>query len=121
MRVTLLRCTITDFSVVRNEAGQTNVVNLLAKGAAGFTKSDGLHVRGKYFTFDRIEVLNLSLATARFVDLKNPRNNHDSRVNMQNEVFRQVKAANDLDGILAMIWLRSGGTFSLKPSAPATK
>jgi len=43
---------------------------------------------------------------------------------MDNDVFRQVKSRNDLNGILAMIWLRSGGTFAMNaadgPRPPLT-
>jgi hypothetical protein len=124
LRVTLMRCRIAELQIVRNEAGQTNIVNLFAKASAKVAKSGGIRVTGKLVDFETIEVLNLSLATARFIDLKNPRNNHDVRVNMDNELFRQVKSQNDLNGIFTMIWLRSGGTFAMNATEappPATK
>lgn len=122
LRVTLMRCSIAEVAVVRNEAGQTNVLNLLAKASGGVSKSGAVRFSGKQFQFERIDALNLSLARARFVDLKNPRNNHESRVNMQ-RLFRQVQGTNDLNGILTMIWLDSGGTFALKadPAGAAKK
>jgi|SRR5581483_8473545 len=113
LRVTLMRCRVAELDVVKNEAGQTNIVNLFTKASARVTKSGGIRITGRLVDFDTIELLDLSLAKARFIDMKDPRNNHEVRIDMDNQPFREVKSQNDLNGILTMIWLRSGGAFAM--------
>jgi hypothetical protein len=118
LRVTLLRLNLAELDVVKNELGQTNIITFLAK-APKHRKGAHIRIRGKDFAFDTIEVLNLSLGKARFLDLKNPQKNHDAVVNMENQVFKNVKEEGDLYGILIMIWLRSGGAFAISPTGLA--
>jgi len=99
LHLTLLRVNLAELNVVKNDAGRTNVTNLRWKDAG----------RRDEVPFPAIDVLNLSVGKARFMDLKNPTHNREYRPGMQNQVFRDVKSQEDLEGILFMIWLRSGG------------
>ena len=56
-----------------------------------------------------MDVLNLTVGTVRFLDLKNLSRNREFKPDLRNQVFKDVKTAADLHGILIMIWLRSGG------------
>ena len=58
-------------------------------------------------------MLNLSVGKANFIDLKEAGNNREIRVDLQNQIFKNVKSDADVYGILFMIWLRSGGGFTL--------
>ena len=116
LRVTLMRLNLAEVDIVKNEAGQTNVFGIKSKLEPGGTKKNGLQNALGDFKFDGIDVLNLSLGKARFIDLKEAKNNREVRVDMQNQIFKNVKTDADLYGILFMIWLRSGGNFSLGPT-----
>jgi len=116
LRVTLLRVNLAEVNIVKNEAGQTNIFGVKNKLEPGGAKKNGLQDALGDFKFDGIDVLNLSLGRARFIDLKEAKNNREVRVDMQNQIFKNVKTDADLYGILFMIWLRSGGNLSLGPT-----
>jgi len=105
LHFTLLRLNLADLNVVKNDAGHTNLTGVRWK-----TPSRGAGRRDE-LQFPIIDVLNLSVGKARFMDLKNPRHNREYRPNLQNQIFKDVKSADDLNGILFIIWLRSGGGF----------
>jgi hypothetical protein len=69
LHVTLMRFNLAEVDVVRNEAGQTNTVNLTARS---FSKppARGGAKRLSDFVFTGIDVLNLSLGKLQYVDLK---------------------------------------------------
>jgi hypothetical protein len=65
-----------------------------------FTKQTGLAFKG-------IDVLNVSVGTARYIDLKDQRNNRTQKIDIQNCVLKDVKSPADLGGLAAFIALRS--------------
>jgi len=106
LHLTLLRLAITELNIVKNDVGQTNVTNFRwASPAQGARHSDKIQ-------FPVIDVLNLSVGKARFIDLKNSNHNREYRPNLQNVIFRDVKSEGDVRNILFMIWLRSGGAVT---------
>lgn len=124
LRVKLMRFNLAELDVVKNQSGQTNILTMLNSVPKGKLAPNGIHVGGKKFEFENIEVLNLSLGKARFIDLKHPEKNREITINMQNQVFKNVKNEGDLYGILFIIWLRSGGALGAPapnghPAAPA--
>lgn len=106
LHLTLLRLNVAELNVVKNDAGHTNVTNFRWK-----PPKQGARPQDK-IQFPVIEVLNLSVGKARFIDLKNPRHNREYRPNLQNQIFKDVKSEDDVRAILFMIWLRSGGAVS---------
>ena len=111
LRIKLARVNLAELDIVRNEAGQTNLFSFQSRldGRNGFLKMPG------GLEFDGIDVLNLSLGKAKFIDLKDAKNNREMRVDMQNQIFKSVKSDADVGGILFMIWLRSGGNLAIAP------
>ncbi|HXR46750.1 MAG TPA: hypothetical protein VN784_04855 [Candidatus Limnocylindrales bacterium] len=114
LHITLMRFNLGELDVVKNQAGQTNLFSLglaapLKKngGKAGgtFTKQTGLEFTG-------IDVLNVSIGTAKYIDLNNQRNNRTQIIGIQNCVLKNVKSPADLGGLAAFIALRSGDFFS---------
>jgi len=101
LHLTLLRLNIAELNVVKNGAGLTNVTTLRWKDAG----------RRDEVPFPVIDVLNLSVGKARFIDLRDPKQNREFHPNLQNQIFKNVTCADDVNGILMMIWLRSGGTL----------
>jgi len=103
IHLTLLRLKLAELNVVVNDAGRTNVANLRWEvPARSSLPTDKM-------PFPVIDVLNLSVGKARFVDLKNPRHNREYHPNLQNQIFKNVKSPDEVNGILFMLWLRSGG------------
>jgi hypothetical protein len=115
LRVTLVRLNLAELDIVKNEAGQTNIFRIKNKVEGGGSKKNGLQAALGDFQFDGIDVLNLSLGKAKFIDLKDAKNNREIRVDLQNQIFKNVKSDADVYGILFLVWLRSGGNFSIAP------
>lgn len=103
LRIKLLRLNLEELTMVRNANGTTNLASFSTSTNAQ-TKLAGDMV------FSGVEVLNLSLGKVRLIDLKEPRNNRIRIVNLQNQVFHNVKTPGDLCGVLVLLWIRSGGS-----------
>ena len=116
LRVKLVRFNLAELDVVKNAAGETNIVTMFAKVPKGKLAPDGVHVGGKKFEFESVDVLNLSLGRIRFIDLKDHANDHDIAINVDNQVFNNIKTEGDVYSIAFLIWLRSGGAALVKPS-----
>jgi uncharacterized protein involved in outer membrane biogenesis len=112
LRIKLARLNLAELDVVRNDAGQTNIYWFKSEGG-GSRKSGLQHALGG-LQFDGIDLLNLSVAKAKFIDLKDARNNREVRVNLQNQIFKNVRSEADIEGVLFFAWLRSGGNLSLE-------
>ncbi len=124
IHVTLMRFNLDELDIVRNEAGQTNLfalgVALPKKGAKGggnaglkeFKQRTGLDFQG-------IDALNVSVGTARFIDLKDVGNNREQRIGIDNFVMKNVKTPADLAGLAVLVALRGGDFFSSMLGADA--
>jgi uncharacterized protein involved in outer membrane biogenesis len=115
LRITLARLNLSELDVVKNADGQTNIVTMLAKMPKGSLAPHGIRIGRKKFDFDGIDTLNLSLGRMRYIDLKHPENNRDVLINLDNQVFNNIKNEGSVDGILITLWLRSGGASLIRP------
>lgn len=112
LHVTLLRFNLGELDIVKNQAGQTNIFPIAAlpsvkkSGGSGksFTKQTGLEFTG-------IDVLNVSVGKAQFIDLKDQRNNRSQEIGIENCVMKNVKTPADLGGLALLIALRGGDFF----------
>lgn len=102
LHITLLRLSLTEINVVKNDRGGTNLMVLQAKPAPGKSAADEIKFLG-------IDVLNLSVGKMRFIDLKNRARDRELYPNLQNQIFKNIKTTGDLYAILIVLWLRSGG------------
>jgi hypothetical protein len=112
--LTLLRFNLGEFDIVKNEAGQTNIfslgIALPAKNSGGgkavvnFKKQTGYDFKG-------IDALTVWIGTAKYIDLKDQRNNRTQIIGIEDCPIRNVKSQTDLDGLAALIYLRSDGFF----------
>ena len=109
LHVTLLRLQLAELNIVRNQAGRTNLVAASARPAAprGPRQPD--------LEFKGIDVLNLSLGRVRYVDLQNPAASRELRLDLDNRIVKNVKSRADFNGLLLLLWLRSGGNLSGQP------
>jgi hypothetical protein len=115
IHVTLLRFNLGELDIVKNQAGQTNIfalgVAMPSKKSGGgnaavnFKKQTGYDFKG-------IDVLNVSIGKVKFVDLKDPRNNREQAIGIENCVIKNVKSPTDLAGLGLLIGLRSGDFFT---------
>ncbi len=114
LHLTVARLNLAELDLVKNTAGQTNLFalqkRLLGGGAAGLGG----------FEFQGIDLLTLSLGRAKLLDLQNAKNNREIPVDLHSQVFTNVKSDADVEGILFMLWLRSGTGSAAPPTSPAT-
>ncbi|MFZ0826721.1 MAG: hypothetical protein WAO02_04785 [Verrucomicrobiia bacterium] len=118
--VTLLRFNLGELDIVKNEAGQTNLFSIAgsvsvknsgARSQAEFTSKTGL-------TFTGIDVLNVSVGTLKFIDLKDQRQNRTQKIGLENCVLKNVKTPTDLAGLAVLIALRGGDFFGSLAGLP---
>jgi hypothetical protein len=113
IHVTLMRFNLGELDIVKNQTGQTNIflpgIKLPIKGI-----NEQISTSAKQPDFDikSIDVLNVSIGTAKYIDLKDPRNNREQTIGIDNCVIKNVKSRTDLAGLEALIYLRSGDFFS---------
>jgi hypothetical protein len=114
IHVTLMRFNLGEFDIVKNEAGLTNIFSLgitvPAKKPGGGRIKINLQKQTGY-DFKSIDVLTVWVGTAKFVDLKDQRNNHEQNIGIEDCVIPNVKSPTDLAGLAALIELRSNGFF----------
>ena len=112
LHATLLRFNLGELDIVKNEAGQTNIFAIAALpsvkkpggGEKTFAKETG-------YDFTGIDVLNVSIGTAKYIDLKDRKNDHEQKIGIDNMVLKHVKAPTDLAGLAVLIALRGGDFF----------
>jgi hypothetical protein len=119
LHVTLLRFNLGELDIVKNEAGRTNIFSIAALptvkkpggGEKSFAKETG-------YTFTGIDVLNVSVGTAKYIDLKDQKNNREQKIGLENMIIKNVKLPTDLAGLALLIALRGGDFFGPLVAAP---
>jgi len=115
IHLTLLRLNLAELDIVKNEAGQTNLfllgAALPAKKSATGGKGPGDFYRQTGFDFKGLDVLNVSIGTVKFIDLKNSHNNRAQKIGIENCVMKNVKSPTDLAGLAVLVALRGGDFF----------
>lgn len=100
LKLKLIKLNIAELFVVRNDLGQTNIVNLAATPKP--TKTSEM------VEFKGIEIANFSIAKATYLDLKNQRNNRQINLNVQNQVFRDLKTSGEFYEAFVQLWQPGG-------------
>ena len=119
LHIKLLRFNLAELDIVKSEDGQTNIVEFMGKSQSGESSgTESLAQRLGGIKFTGIDVLNLSLGKLRFVDLKNPRLSTELKLDVRDQILKDVKTEGDLYGVLFLIWLRNG--LSLKGHSMAS-
>ena len=114
IHLTLMRFNLSEFDIVKNEAGQTNIFamgirlpNQTAKSGSG----TAMLKQQTGYDFKGIDVLNVSIGRVRFIDLKDQRNNRERTIGIDNLPVKNVKSATDLAGLCVLVALRGGDFF----------
>lgn len=118
IHVTLMRFNLGELVIVKNEAGQTNLLSLGvaipkkdktsgsgSQGLKEFKERTGLEFKG-------VDVLNVSIGSAKYIDLKNPANNREQKFAIENQVVKNVQTPADLAGLALLVALRGGDFFT---------
>jgi len=100
LRLRLLRVTVAELHVVRNDLGQTNVVSMATLSPKKSAEA---------VIFKGIDVANFTFEKLVYVDLKDQRNNRSMKLNIQNQVHRSLLSAGEFYGVFAQVWQQRGG------------
>ncbi len=115
IHITLLRFNLGELDIVKNEAGQTNLfalgVNVPAKKDLAQSKPFDTFKRQTGLDFKGIDVLNVSVGTAKYIDLKDQKNNREQKFAIDNLVIKNVQQPADLAGLLVLVSMRGGDFF----------
>ena len=119
IHLTLVRFNLGELDIVKNEAGLTNLLSLgltlPSKTELSHAKTGGGLDELKRRTgldFQGVDELTVSIGTAKFIDLKNPANNREQKISIENLVIKNVKAPADLTGLALLFALRSDNFFT---------
>lgn len=113
LHIAILRFNLGELDIVKNEAGKTNLFSIAgpvsvnragARSKAEFTRQTGLEFTG-------IDVLNISIGTLKFIDLKDQRQNRAQNIGIENCVMKNVQSRTDLAGLALLVALRGGNFF----------
>lgn len=117
IHLTLLRLNLGELDVVKNQAGQTNLLSL---GVVLPTKKTGAEDAGRGLAafkaqtdldFKGIDCLNVSVGRFRYLDLQNQKNNREQEIGVENFVVTNVTSLENLWGLEVLLGLRSGDFF----------
>ncbi len=61
--------------------------------------------------FKGIDVLNVSVGTVKYLDLKDQKNNREQKIGIENLVIKNVRTPADLTGLAVFVALRGGDFF----------
>jgi hypothetical protein len=121
LHITLLRVNLHEVDVVKNAAGVTNIMS--AMNAMMPRKSGGGRTVAPLngYKFTGIDLLNLSIGTVKFVDLKDKRRNRMVVIGIENQIYTNVVSPADLPGLSGQLWLRNGRMVGLPVNPPTRK
>lgn len=120
LHLSLLRLDLAELNIVRNAAGQTNIVDFLDRVETGGLEALSLKRPAKEFGFTGIDELNLSLGHIRYLDLRNPQLNRAAAFNLENMEIKNIRSEDDLYGVAAIVLIRSGVVALSQPAGDNT-
>lgn len=107
LHLTLLRLNLREFHIVESQHGKTNLVEVLRATAPEIIGA-AASSRVTQYVFDGIDTLNLSVGTVRYTNLRLPKRNQVSRLDLNNDLTRNVRTEQDITALLFKVLLRAG-------------
>lgn len=108
LHLNLFRLDLEQLNIIRNAAGQTNIVEFIESAGTKGLEAMSLNLPAREFGFTGIDTLDLSIGRIRFIDLRDPRRNRETYFGVQNETIRNIRNEDDLYGVAGIVLLRSG-------------
>jgi hypothetical protein len=117
IHLTLVRFDLGELDIVKNAAGQTNLMSL----GVGLPSKDNLAKSNAAnelkqrtgFSFTGIDILRVSVGTAKYIDLGDAKNNRAENLAIDNIPIANVKTETDLYGLMALVALRGSDVFGV--------
>jgi len=121
IHIKLMRVNLHEVDVVKNSGAETNIMSYLTTlapqqsggGSRTFAPLGG-------YKFTGIDLLNLSVGTVKFIDLKDQRRNRSVAIGIQNHIYTNVVTSANLPGLSQELWVRGGYVVGL-PVHPPTR
>lgn len=125
LRLNLVRFDLGELNLVKNAAGKTNLFELglkipNAQELKSTNRTDVVKQRTG-LEFKGVDTLEVSIGTARFLDLADPKNNREQVIGIEKQEIKNVQTPADLAGLALLVALRSGDFFSRLAGVPALK
>jgi len=108
LHLKFLRLTMTEFHIVENQQGRTNLIDVLHKAAPELLGAPSSS--DDRYTFAGIGTLNLSLDQVRYSNLRVPKRSQEVKLGLKNDLTHNVRTEQDVAAILFKVLLRAGIT-----------
>jgi hypothetical protein len=118
LHITLLRVDFREVDVVKNADGMTNLMSVVNTTAPRNSGGGRTVASLNGYKFTGIDVLNLSIGTVKFVDLKEQRRNRSTAIRLENQIYTNVVSTSNLPGLSGQLWLRGGHLVGLPVNPP---
>jgi hypothetical protein len=124
IHINLLRFNLGELDIVKNEEGQTNIfaLGLTIPNKEELEKNKSLtDLKAQTgYDFAGIDMMDVSVGTFKYIDMKDPANNRTQLVGMTNVPAPHIKTPADLTGLGVLILLRSDNFFDSLVNQKAT-
>lgn len=110
LRLHHARVHVTEFNVVRNQAGETNILRTVEHARQRASPLDAVVVAPPGLEFTGIGTLQLTVGTVRLIDLANPAHPRVIHVGITNESVANVRSMADLHPLILRVVLRELGS-----------
>jgi uncharacterized protein involved in outer membrane biogenesis len=113
----LLRFNLAELNLVEDKQGRRNFESLLARanapapGAQPKSHPPMGPASWQKLGFSGIDTLNLSLGKATYLHMKQPDKVDELKINVNHQVFTNIKTEQDFSGALLMAFLKSGANL----------
>ena len=123
LRLYHARIHVTEFNVVRNQAGETNIFRTADHARTHASPVDAAIVAPPGLEFTGITTLQLTVGTVRLLDLANPAQPRVIHVGLTNELVSNVRSTADLHPLILRVVLRELGNhhgrgLQIQPTTP---
>jgi hypothetical protein len=121
VRLKLGRLHLSEFNLVRNFHGETNIFALARRVQENASDLENAAVSLPGLEFAGIDVLNLTLGTVRLTDMARPGASREFRIDVTNETLREVASMEDLTPLLFKVIFRELGAGLRSDKAGETR
>jgi hypothetical protein len=118
LHIIFMRVNLRELDVVKNAAGATNLMSIVNKVAPRKFGGGRTVAPLNGYKFMGIDLLNISIGTVKFIDMKNQMHNRTLAFGIQHQAITNVKSPASFTGLESVLWLRGGYWVGLPGSRP---